>query len=118
MTHLAEENLADLTLATGRRDALFVAHPVPSLLFDCNYLVIAANTAARTAVPLRGASAIEGLDMVIFFPELGSSLRATRQVTVMRNVAVHGPMAATSSHACSSWRQARAMPRCSPRSRI
>jgi len=90
MTHLAEENLADLTLATGRRDALFVAHPVPSLLFDRNYLVLAANTAARKLFRCE-ASAIEGLDMVNFFPELGSSLSATRQVTVMRDVAVHRP---------------------------
>jgi signal transduction histidine kinase len=90
MTQLAEENLADLTLATGRRDVLFAAHPVPSLLFDRNYLVIAANTAARSLFRCE-ASALEGVDMVHFFPELGSSLRATRQVTVMRNVAVHRP---------------------------
>ncbi len=90
MTHLAEENLADLTLATDRRDVLFVAHPVPSLLFDRNYLVIAANTAARTLFRCE-SSALEGFDMVTFFPELGSSLRATRQVTAMRNVAVRRP---------------------------
>lgn len=90
MTHLAEENLADLTLATDRRDVLFVAHPVPSLLFDRNYLVIAANTAARTLFRCE-PSALEGFDMVTFFPELGSSLRATREVTAMRNVAVRRP---------------------------
>jgi signal transduction histidine kinase len=90
MTHLAEENLADLTLANNRCDPLFAAHPVPSLLFDRNYLVIAANTAARKLFRCE-PSAIEGFDMVTFFPELGSSLRATREVTVMRNVAVHRP---------------------------
>lgn len=90
MTNLAEENLADLTLANGRRDALFVAHPVPSLLFDRNYLVIAANTAARTLFRC-SASDLEGFDMVTFFPELGSSLRASRQVTAIRNVAVRRP---------------------------
>jgi signal transduction histidine kinase len=90
MTHLAEENLADLTLATGRRDELFVAHPAPSLLFDRNYLVIAANTAAQKLFRCERA-ALEGFDMVTFFPELGSSLRATRQVTAMRDVAVHRP---------------------------
>jgi signal transduction histidine kinase len=90
MTHLAEENLADHTLATDRRDPLFMAHPVPSLLFDRSYLVIAANLAARKLFRC-DATALEGFDMVAFFPELGSSLRATRQVTAMRNVAVHRP---------------------------
>ena len=90
MTHLAEENPADPTQVTDRRDPLFVAHPVPSLLFDRNYLVVAANRAAL-ALFRCGASAIEGLDMVNFFPELGSSLRATRQVTAMRNVAARRP---------------------------
>jgi signal transduction histidine kinase len=90
MTHLAEENPADLTLPAHRREPLFVAHPVPSLLFDRNYLIVAANTAARTLFRCE-ASALEGFDMVNFFPELGSSLRATRQVTAMRNVAVRRP---------------------------
>jgi signal transduction histidine kinase len=90
MTHLAEENLADLAPGTEPRNALFVAHPVPSLLFDRSYLVMAANTAAQTLFRC-DASALEGFDMVNFFPELGSSLRATRQVTVMRSVAVHRP---------------------------
>jgi signal transduction histidine kinase len=90
MTHLAEENLTDLTLATERRDPLFVAHPVPSLLFDRNCRVIAANTAARKLFRC-DANAIEGFDMVTFFAELGSSLRATRQVAEMRGVAVHRP---------------------------
>jgi signal transduction histidine kinase len=90
MTHLAEENPANRTLATERCDPLFVAHPVPSLLFDRNYLVIAANTAAQKLFRCE-RTALEGFDMVNFFPELGSSLRATRQVTAMRNVAVHRP---------------------------
>src|SRR3982751_525789 len=90
MTYRAAENLAEPTLAPAPRDALFMAHPVPSLLFDRNYLVVAANTAARTLFRCAPAD-IEGLDMVSFFPELGSSLRATRQVTAMRNVAVHRP---------------------------
>jgi signal transduction histidine kinase len=90
MTNLAEENLAELTLASGRRDALFMAHPVPSLLFDRNYLVVAAN-AASLALFRCDAASLEGIDMVNFFPELGSSLRATRQVAAMRNVAVHRP---------------------------
>jgi signal transduction histidine kinase len=90
MTQRAEENLADFTLPADRRDVLFVAHPVPSLLFDRNYLVIAANTAALTLFRCQPA-ALEGFDMVTFFPELGSSLRATRQVTAMRPVAVRRP---------------------------
>jgi signal transduction histidine kinase len=90
MTQLAAENLADLTLPADRRNALFVSHPVPSLLFDRNYLVVAANTAALTLFRCDSA-ALEGFDMVTFFPELGSSLRATRQVTSIRPVAVRRP---------------------------
>jgi len=90
MTHLAAENLADATPATERCDVLFMAHPVPSLLFDRSYLVTAANAAARKLFRC-DATSLEGFDMVTFFPELGSSLRATRQVTSMRNVAVHRP---------------------------
>jgi signal transduction histidine kinase len=90
MTQLAEENLADRTLATDGRDALFMAHPVPSLLFDRRYLIVAANKAAWTLFRCE-QSAIEGFDMVTFFPELGSSLKATRQVTAMRDVAVRRP---------------------------
>jgi signal transduction histidine kinase len=90
MTHPAEENLGDLTLAIDRRDALFAAHPVPSLLFDRKYLVVAANSAAQVLFRC-GAAELEGFDMVTFFPELGSSPRATRQVTSMRSVAVRRP---------------------------
>jgi signal transduction histidine kinase len=90
MTHLAEQNPADPSQATDLCDALFLAHPVPSLLFDRNYLVVAANPAAQ-ALFRCGAAALEGFDMVTFFPELGSSLRATRLVTTMRKVAVHRP---------------------------
>jgi len=90
MTHLAEENPADPTQMTDLREALFLAHPVPSLLFDRNYLVVAANTSAQALFRCE-ASALEGFDMVTFFPELGSSLRATRQITRMRNVAVRRP---------------------------
>ncbi|HEY5929582.1 MAG TPA: ATP-binding protein [Burkholderiales bacterium] len=90
MTQLAEENLADLTVPADRRNALFVAHPVPSLLFDRNYLVVAVNKAALTLFRCEPA-ALEGYDMVTFFPELGSSLRATRQVTAIRPVAVRRP---------------------------
>ncbi|HEY6124114.1 MAG TPA: ATP-binding protein [Steroidobacteraceae bacterium] len=77
-------------MTNGPRDALFVAHPVPSLLFDRQYLVVAANTAAQTLFRCSAAE-IEGFDMVTFFPELGASLRATRQVTAMRSVAVRRP---------------------------
>ena len=90
MTHLAEENLADPTQVTHRRDALFLAHPVPSLLFDRNYLIVAANSAAQALFRCE-SSALEGFDMVTFFPELGSSLRATRQVTALRDVAARRP---------------------------
>lgn len=90
MTHLAEENPADPTQVTDRRDALFVSHPVPSLLFDRNCLIVAANSAAL-ALFRCDQSGLEGFDMVTFFPELGSSLRATRQVTALRNVAARRP---------------------------
>jgi len=90
MTHLAEENPAEPTQATSRRDPLFLAHPVPSLLFDRNSRVVAVNTSAQ-ALFRCGAASLEGFDMVTFFPELGSSLLATQQVRSMRNVAVRRP---------------------------
>jgi signal transduction histidine kinase len=90
MTQTADEILADLTLPADRRDVLFVAHPVPSLLFDGNYVVLAANNAALTLFRCE-AAALEGYDMVTFFPEQGSSLRATRQVIAMPGVAVRRP---------------------------
>ena len=90
MTQRAAENLEEFSSSTGTRDALFMAHPAPSLLFDRQYLVVAANTAACTLFRCP-ASELEGFDMVTFFPELGSSLRATRQVTSMQSVAVHRP---------------------------
>jgi len=89
MTQRAAENLEPLSTSRPH-DALFMAHPAPSLLFDRQYLVVAANTAACTLFRCK-ASELEGFDMVTFFPELGSSLRATRQVTSMQSVAVHRP---------------------------
>jgi signal transduction histidine kinase len=90
MTQRAAENLEQISSPARPRDALFMAHPAPSLLFDRQYLVVAANTAACALFRCQ-PSELEGLDMVTFFPEMGSSLRATRQVTSMRNVAVHRP---------------------------
>lgn len=90
MTQRAAENPDEFPSPARPRDALFMAHPAPSLLFDRRYLVVAANTAACTLFRCQ-ASELEGFDMVTFFPELGSSLRATRQVTSMRGVAVHRP---------------------------
>src|SRR5690348_13818718 len=90
MTQRAAENLEPLSSLARPHDALFMAHPAPSLLFDRQYLVVAANDAACALFRCR-PSELEGFDMVTFFPELGSSLRATRQVTSLRNVAVHRP---------------------------
>jgi len=90
MTNRAAENPADVSPPAAPRDALFMAHPVPSILFDRKYLVVAANTASCALFRCQ-PSDLEGFDMVTFFPELGSSLRATRQVTSMMNVAVHRP---------------------------
>jgi signal transduction histidine kinase len=90
MTQRAAENLEQLSSPERPHDALFMAHPAASLLFDRRYLVVAANTAACALFRCQ-PSGLEGFDMVTFFPELGSSLRATRQVTSMRNVAVHRP---------------------------
>jgi signal transduction histidine kinase len=90
MTHRSAENLADVPAPAELRDPLFMAHPAPSLLFDRNYLVVAANSAACALFRCQGTE-LEGFDMVAFFPELGSLLRASREVTTMRNVAVHRP---------------------------
>lgn len=90
MTNLAEENLADRTLETDGRNTLFVAHPVPSLLFDRHGVVIEANDAARALFRCE-RSALEGLDMLTFFPEIGGYLRPTRRVTALRQVAVRRP---------------------------
>jgi signal transduction histidine kinase len=90
MTYPLEKAQISSEACSGDAGRLFEAHPAPSLLFDRNYLVVAANTAARTLFRCQ-RSDLEGFDMVTFFPELGSSLRATRQVTAMRNVAVRRP---------------------------
>jgi signal transduction histidine kinase len=90
MTNLAEENLADQTLATDARNALFVAHPVPSLLFDRHGAVIEVNDATRVLFRCE-RSALVGLDMLTFFPEIGGYLRPTRRVTALRQVAVRRP---------------------------
>lgn len=67
-----------------------MAHPAPSLLFDRRYRVVAANVSACALFRCQRPE-LEGADMVTFFPELGSSLRASHQVTTMRSVAVHRP---------------------------
>jgi len=90
MTQRAAENLEQFSSPARPRDVYFMAHPAPSLLFDRQYLVVAANAAACALFRCQPAD-LEGFDMVTFFPELGSSLRATREVTSMRNVAVHRP---------------------------
>lgn len=90
MTNLAEEKLAEQTLAMNGRNALFAAHPVPSLLFDRRGFILEANVAAR-ALFRCDVAALEGIDMITFFPEIGGSLRPTRRLTVLRQVAVRRP---------------------------
>jgi len=90
MTYPLEKAPISSEACTSVAGGLFDAHPTPSLLFDRNYLVVAANSAACALFHCRHSD-LQGFDMVTFFPELGSSLRATRHVTTMHGVAVHRP---------------------------
>ena len=90
MTKLAEMNLDLPEPAIEAPGALFMAHPVPSLLFDQNCIVVEVNDAVRTLFRCDADSLI-GCSMVVFFPELGNSLTAAREVTVLRHVAARRP---------------------------